>query len=209
MERKNRPRRRNIDPAVLRPGNDRELSELLRTCLMEGRTVEIDGVGTLTMDKLGAIRFTAEAKPQVFLAYAAEDYPFAERLYSALEEAGFEPWLDRRKLLPGQNWPRAIEHAIEGSRFFVACMSHRSVSKRGRFHAEMRYALDCAAMQPLGDTYFIPVRLDDCAVPLEIQRAFQYLDLFPDWQKGFERLAAVLRRQERLDRRGKQPPKAA
>ena len=33
-----------------------------------------------------------------------EDAPAVDRLYSALEENGFAPWMDRRKLMPGQNW---------------------------------------------------------------------------------------------------------
>lgn len=102
--------------------------------------------------------------------------------------------MDKQKLLPGQNWPRAIEHAIEASDFFVACFSQRAVSKRGQFQAELRYALDCAARLPLEQIYLIPVRLEECQVPLRISRQFQYLDLFPDWDKGARRLAAAMRR---------------
>lgn len=181
----------------------REVARLVLKCLKEGTAVEIDGVGIFRPDGSGGYDFRAETRPLVFLAYAAEDLPLAERIYEALEKLGFEPWLDKRKLLPGQNWPRAIERAIEASSFFVACMSHRSVTKRGRFHAEMRYALDCASMQPLGETYFIPIRLDDCEVPMEIQRSYQYLDLFPDWEKGFNHLVDVMRQQERRERRKK------
>ena len=170
--------------------------------------MEIDGLGVFRPDGSGGYDFAAETRPQVFLAYAAEDLLLAGRLFDELEQRGFEPWLDKRKLLPGQNWPRAIERAIEASRFFVACLSHRSVTKRGRFHAEMRYALDCASMQPLGETYFIPLRLDECEVPIEIRRSYQYLDLFPDWSKGVEHLIQVMREQERRDRRRK-PPAAA
>jgi hypothetical protein len=32
-----------------------------------------------------------------------------------LEAARFNAWMDVRKLLPGQNWPRAIESAGENS----------------------------------------------------------------------------------------------
>lgn len=171
--------------------------------------MDIEGLGAFKPDGAGGYLFLGETKPQVFLAYAVEDLPFAGKLFEALAKHGFEPWLDKRKLLPGQNWPRAIERAIEASSFFVACMSHRSVTKRGRFHADMRYALDCASMQPLGETYFIPVRLDDCEVPAEIQRSFQYLDLYPDWGKGVQHLIDVMRQQERKQRRRNLKPRAA
>ncbi len=186
-----------------------DLAQLVLRCLMEGTVVDIEGLGAFKPDGEGGYLFLGETKPQVFLAYAAEDLPIAGRLFEELGKRGVEPWLDRRKLLPGQNWPRAIERAIEASSFFVACMSHRSVSKRGRFHAEMRYALDCASMQPLGETYFIPVRLDDCEVPSEIQRSYQYLDLFPDWDRGVQHLIEVMRQQERKQRRRNLPPQAA
>jgi len=57
--------------------------------------------------------------------------------------------MDTRKLVPGQNWPRAIETAIENSDLFIACFSTNSVRKKGGFQAEIRYALDCARQIPL------------------------------------------------------------
>ena len=81
--------------------------------------------------------------------------------------------------MPGQNWPRAIESAIETSDFFIACFSGDSVSKKGGFQAEIRYALDCARQVPLDEIFLVPVRLDPCAVPRTIEKQYQYVDLFP------------------------------
>jgi hypothetical protein len=36
--------------------------------------------------------------------------------------------------------------------------------------------------------------LDACRVPRSIQRELQYVDLFPDWHRGIERLITTLRR---------------
>ena len=130
-------------------------------------------------------------------AYVQEDGACVERLFEELERAGFRPWMDRRKLLPGQNWPRSIEEAIETSDFFIACFSRRSVDKKGGFQAEIRYALDCARRVPLDAIFLVPVRLDDCRVPRPIRRELQYLDLFPDWDRGVRRLTALLRRETR------------
>ncbi len=102
------------------------------------------------------------------------------------------PWMDRRNLKPGQNWPRLIESAIEASDFFLACLSTKSVSKRGGFQSEMRFALDVARKQPLESTYFVPLRLDDCSVPGRISREWQYIDLFPDWTVGIRKLVESL-----------------
>src|SRR5437868_2523795 len=121
-----------------------QIAEIVRQALEAGKTVEIDGLGTFqagTPSK--AYVFEPQTAPQVFVAYVAEDLALARRLCEALRVEGFSPWLDKDKLLPGQNWPRAIERAIEVSDAFVACFSPRSIIKRGQFQSELKYALDC------------------------------------------------------------------
>jgi hypothetical protein len=128
----------------------------------------------------------------VFIAYAKEDRAVATRLYRTLKKHGLEPWMDEQRLLPGQNWPRAIERAIEMSDYVLMCFSRRSVGKRGFFQSELRYALDVAAYMPLGQIFLLPVRLSDCEVPIEIARETQYIDLFPDWEVGIKALVTVM-----------------
>jgi hypothetical protein len=162
--------------------------------LAAGKAVEIDGLGVFHPDPVNGVRFEPRA-PRVFVAYVREDQLAAERLCDDLAGAGFSPWMDSRKLLPGQNWPRAIESAIETSDFFVACFSTNSATKRGGFQAEIRYALDCAQRIPLDEIFIVPLRLDACRVPRAIQRELQYIDLFPDWGKGARRLTTMMRRE--------------
>ena len=170
------------------------LSRVVLDGLARGKAVEIDGLGVFYPERRAGFRFEPFARERVFIAYGNEDAAYAERLYDDLEARGYRPWMDIRKLLPGQNWPRAIENAIDISAFFIACFSTRSVSKRGGFQVEIRYALDCARRVPLDEIFLVPVRLDDCRVPRSIQREWQYIDLFPDWTAGFDRLVATLRR---------------
>lgn len=177
--------------------NSARLAEIVRQCLEDGKRVEIDGLGTFLTGEGSRFQFLPQQAPSVFLAYVQEDGACVERLFEELERAGFRPWMDRRKLLPGQNWPRSIEEAIETSDFFIACFSRRSVDKKGGFQAEIRYALDCARRVPLDAIFLVPVRLDDCRVPRPIRRELQYLDLFPDWDRGVRRLTALLRRETR------------
>ena len=172
-----------------------QVARLVRQCLEEGISVEIDGLGTFLPDLHRGFHFQPRHRPAVFIAYVQEDAAAAERLFEDLESSGFDPWLDRRKLLPGQNWPRSIEEAIDTSDFFLACFSHRSVKKKGGFQAEIRYALDYTQRIPLGDVFLIPARLDACPVPSRIQREIQYIDLFPDWTRGVRRIVAAMRRQ--------------
>jgi len=169
-----------------------QLAQIVVRRLARGKAVEVDGLGVFYPDAELGVRF--EPRPtQIFLAYVREDQAMAERLYDALEAEGFSPWMDARKLLPGQNWPRAIESAIETSDFFVACFSSRSVHRRGGFPAEIRYGLDCARHMPLDEIFVIPVRLDACRVPRSIQKELQYIDLFPVWECGLNRLVSTIR----------------
>lgn len=41
---------------------------------------------------------------KIFISYATEDYPYADSLHSFLSGNGFKPWMDKKDLLPGQNW---------------------------------------------------------------------------------------------------------
>ena len=183
----------------------RRIARLIRKALERGAAVEIDGLGTLLPGEKGGLRFLPHTAPRVFIAYVEEDLAFAKKLNQVFEQNGLRPWLDKKRLMPGQNWPRAIEAAIQTSDFFVACFSRRSISKRGSFHSELRYALFCAAKVPLDEIFLIPLRLDDCAVPRRISKQVQYLDLFPDWKAGVNRVIAVIQAQDRRRKRKRLP----
>ncbi|MGD0301204.1 MAG: toll/interleukin-1 receptor domain-containing protein [Bryobacteraceae bacterium] len=189
------------------PNLTRRVARIVRHALEHGTAVEIDGLGTFLPGRTRGFRFLEQTKARVFIAYVEEDLAAAKKLYAAFEQDGFRPWLDRKKLLPGQNWPRAIETAIQASNFFVACFSQRSTCKRGSFHSELRFALNCAAQVPLDEIFFIPVRLDQCVVPRNISRKIQYVDLFPDWHDGVGTVVAVMKKQE-ANRKSKRLPLA-
>ena len=139
---------------------------MVRESLDAGLAVEIEGLGTFQARKNG-YEFAPQKVAQVFIAYAAEDFSHAARLCEALRKRGCAPWLDKEKLLAGQNWPDAIERAIEVSDVFVACFTRRSVAKRGMFQQELRHALDCAR-RPL-TLFLVPVRLRNAAFPSAFQ----------------------------------------
>lgn len=174
----------------------RQVARILRRALEQGATVEIDGLGTFLPGLREGFRFVQQNSARVFIAYVEEDLPAARKLYSIFERQGLRPWLDKKKLMPGQNWPRAIEDAIRTSDFFVACFSRRSTTKRGSFHSELRYALACAALVPLDEIFFIPVRFEECLVPARIAKDIHYVDLFPDWSCGVKKVLAIIARQE-------------
>jgi len=177
------------------------LGRVVQQCLREGNVVEIDGLGVFRPLGKGKFGFVAESAPSVFLAYVEEDLPQVRKLFDALAAAGFKPWLDKRDLMPGQNWPRSIQGAISVSDFFIACFSRRTMSKRGTFHAELRYAIDCASEIPIDEIFLIPTRLEPCDIPPRIAEQIHYVDLFPNWERGVKRIVASVHKQMRLRRK--------
>jgi TIR domain len=174
---------------MTKPAN---LIDLLRGLLGSGESVPIEGLGVFRQDRDGACQFHSQTRPQVFIAYAVEDLPQIRQLAGSLRAGGCAPWLDKEKLIPGQNWPRAIERAIRTSDAFLACFSPRSAAKRGQFQCELRYALDCARRLPLEQIFVIPVRLEPCEVPAIIAEQTQYVDLFPNWNRGVKRILRAI-----------------
>lgn len=170
-----------------------EILALIRHCLERGQSIDIDGIGRLRMSRAGRLEFDPQLRPRVFIAYVEEDIELVRRLHRDLAAAGCVPWLDKEQLLAGQNWPRAIERAISTSDFFLPCFSPRALAKRGQFQCELRYALDCARRLPLEENFLLPARLEACRIPRSITDHLQYVDLFPDWDRGVARLLRAVR----------------
>ena len=113
----------------------------------------------------------------VFISYAREDEKAALDLHKRFLNEGFNPWLDKFDLMPGQNWDREIRRAIRATDFLVLCLSDQSVSKRGYLQREFKMALDISQEMLATDIYLVPVRLTNCAVPEELGH-LQWVDLF-------------------------------
>jgi hypothetical protein len=126
---------------------------------------------------------------RVFISYAREDINAARKLYEALKAVpGIHPWFDEVDLLPGMKWEPAIRKAIRESDLFLALLSQRSATKRGYVQKERKNALDVLDEFPEDHIFFIPVRLEDCPLPSERLRDIHYVDVFPDWDRGFEKV---------------------
>jgi hypothetical protein len=97
--------------------------------------------------------------------------------------------MDKKNLLPGQDWGMEIQKAIQKADFFIACMSKRSVSKRGFVQKEVRFALDVLGQIPPGQIYLIPIRLEPCEIPPPLT-SLHWIDL--DSQDFIETLYKTL-----------------
>ncbi len=119
---------------------------------------------------------------KVFLSYASQDLSVVQELSRRLAAEGWiDPWVDKKKLLPGQDWRTKIEEAVETSDVVIICISNNSVTKEGFVQRELRYAREIAFEKPDETIFLIPLRLDDCIVPRGL-RFYQWGDYFGEQQ---------------------------
>ncbi len=115
---------------------------------------------------------------KVFISYASQDRPIVQELSRRLAGEGWiDPWVDKKKLLPGQDWRTKIEEAVETSDVAIICLSSNSVTKEGFVQKELRYAREIAFEKPDETIFLIPLRLNDCSVPRGL-RFYQWGDYF-------------------------------
>ncbi len=139
---------------------------------------------------------------RVFLCHASQGKPAVRELYNALKMEGWiDPWLDKAKILPGQDWELVIEKAVDDSDVVIVCLSGQSVTKEGFVQREIRYAYDIALEKPEETIFLIPLRLDDCNVPRKL-RSLHWVNYFgADKENSYADLleALKLRYGQKLD----------
>lgn len=116
---------------------------------------------------------------KVFLCHASSDKSKVQELYLRLINDGIDAWLDKEKLIPGQNWQIEIPKAVRNSDIVIVFLSSQSVNKEGFVQKEIKIALDTADEKPEGTIFIIPARLEDCGIPERISQ-FHWVDLFSD-----------------------------
>src|SRR5258707_11992595 len=128
-------------------------------------------------------------KLKVFLCHASENKPIVKGLHDDLVAAGYRPWLDSEVLLPGVDWDREIRIALRATDAVIVCLSSVLVDKEGYIQKELRFAQDIQSEKPSGTIFLIPLRLDNCKTPLELQ----YI-MWGDYtaSDGFEKLTRSL-----------------
>ncbi len=126
----------------------------------------------------------------VFLCHSSADKARVVELYRQLKDEGFDPWLDKENLLPGQDWQEGIPKAVRNSDVVLVCLSQNSVTKAGYVQKEIKYALDKADEQPEGAIFIIPLKLEECNVPSRLSK-WQWVNLFEE--NGYGRLVESLR----------------
>lgn len=136
-----------------------------------------------------AMDMTPSKPVSIFLCHATEDADAVLTLYAKLEAQQFRPWMDRKDLVPGEEWERAIWKAVRQADFFVVCLSERSVTKRSFLQREIKKAITIWEEKLVDDIYLIPARLTPCEMPSSLSH-LQWVNLYePD---GFDKLTEAI-----------------
>ena len=106
---------------------------------------------------------------RVFICYSKQDRKEAEELFDRLKEAGADPWMDKKKLVLGDNWEQEIKSAVAQSDAFLVCL-RPGFNDTGFRQREIRWAIEALERRPLGRGFIIPFIVQPC----------QFSDL-PEW----------------------------
>src|SRR5687768_9313706 len=135
---------------------------------------------------------------KVFLCHAFIDKPKVRSYYTALKRAGYDAWLDKKKLLAGSDWELEIRKAVREADVVVIFLS-KQFNQAGFRQKEVRLALDTAMKQPEGEIYIIPALLEECEVPESLNK-YHWVDLFR--RDGYKNMIASLEaRAEKLKKK--------
>jgi outer membrane protein assembly factor BamB len=105
----------------------------------------------------------------VFISYSNKDKPVADAICASLESHSIRCWIAPRDVLPGEDFPKAIIHAINGSKIMVLIFSsHANTSPH--VARELTKAVQ-------NEVIIIPFRIED--VPLS--ESMEYLRGLPHW----------------------------
>ncbi len=125
---------------------------------------------------------------KVFLCHAHGDKDAVRALYQRLAREEVDAWLDKSRLLPGQDWAVEIRKAVAQSDVVIVCLS-KQFNQEGFRQKEVRIALEAADLKPPETIFIIPIRLEECEVPDSLNR-WHWVNLYE--KDGFRALLRAL-----------------
>lgn len=111
----------------------------------------------------------------IFFSYRSTEAEFALRLAADLKNAGINLWMDRLDLRPGDDWPSAIEKALNECAAMISVLSPDYIKSR---YCKRELTRADRIGRPIFPVLLRPIPVSDW--PLEIERQ-QYIS-FTDWR---------------------------
>ncbi len=101
--------------------------------------------------------------PPVFVSYSRKDYYFAESLTFHLLQSGVQAWMDVKDLIPGGDWERDLDSALDSASALVLVVSPSAMaSERVRAEWQRALARGCRIVLAQFRTATIPPELAAC-----------------------------------------------
>lgn len=120
-----------------------------------------------------SIRRNRQAR-HIFIVYSHKDRSVAKEIAGLLRDAGFDPWLDEEKLLPGQNWNRALSQAISKSGAALILLSENFYASQSTIK-ELDRVSSVILSRDKDVSPILPIRLDSAEVPSRLAE-IQWID---------------------------------
>ncbi|MFW1760744.1 toll/interleukin-1 receptor domain-containing protein [Acinetobacter calcoaceticus] len=98
---------------------------------------------------------------KIFISYASEDYEYAKQIYDYLDNTSYSPWLDKEKILVGQDWDLEIKKNLSTSDFIIILISKTSLKKRGYIQKEFKLASELMEEKLESDIFILPISLEE------------------------------------------------
>ncbi len=128
-----------------------------------------------------------DAPITLFISYSHADSSFVDRLEADLRKQGFDPWVDRERLVGGVRWRRELQEAVKRAQVLLIVLSPDAVASQN-VQIEYEYVLDLGKV-------LIPIYYRQCDMPMEL-RAIQWIDFRHSYEEGINALVQALHRQQ-------------
>ncbi|MFC7357200.1 toll/interleukin-1 receptor domain-containing protein [Jejudonia soesokkakensis] len=119
------------------------------------------------------------SQKKLFISYSRRDTEYVSTLVEALRKQGFEVWFDKN-IRTGTDWDSTIEEELKKADAIVLVLSKTSVES-DNVKDEMSFGIGM-------DKPVIPIKIEECDVPMRLARK-QFVDFTTmGHEEGFERL---------------------
>lgn len=132
---------------------------------------------------------------QAFFSHVKEDKQQVTEIARAFELNGVSTWVDKDKLIPGQDFHEEIRKAIQSGSFYIDVYS-KNRQERERTYANRELIIAIDELQQRGNKagWYIAITLEECEVPDRDIGAnarlsnFQRAHLHTDWEGELHKL---------------------
>jgi hypothetical protein len=125
--------------------------------------------------------------PRVFISYSRSDLALANRVRSALDSIGLNPWIDHIEISPGQSFLEKMNEGLREASYVLVLLSPASLNSRWVTREWMSALAD-------EGTVLIPVIVADCEIP-PLLRDILHIDLRKDVEQGLNTLKSFFNRE--------------